>query len=63
MEQYIKEFIEYLRIERNLSNNTLSAYNTDLESYKIFLKEKNLDLFKISHQNIIDYLWTKKHRD
>jgi integrase/recombinase XerD len=60
MERYILEFIEYLRVERKLSDNTLSAYRADLASYKSFLEEKKLNLMTISHQDIIDYLWTKK---
>jgi site-specific recombinase XerD len=34
---YIKEFLDYLKIERNFSNNTIRAYKNDLNNFSNFL--------------------------
>lgn len=57
---FIQEFINYLKVERNLSKNTLEAYYADLIKYSNFINKTNLDIFKITHNDIIDYLWQKK---
>ena len=41
MENYIDQFMAYLEIERNYSQNTVSSYRTDLLDFKNFLLETN----------------------
>jgi len=41
MEQ-IKQFLDYLRIEKNASQYTISNYNRDIEQFLDFLKTKNI---------------------
>jgi tyrosine recombinase XerC len=44
MMNYIKEFLSYLEVERNLSNNTISSYENDLiqfHNYLVSFFEKN----------------------
>ena len=36
---FIEKFIEYLQIEKNYSENTLSAYNNDLKEFQVFINE------------------------
>lgn len=38
----ITEFLSHLRVERNLSKNTLDAYRRDLSRYLIFLRDANI---------------------
>lgn len=57
---YVDSFIDYLKVERSLSLNTTSAYRRDLKKYLEYLEKNNIDLFKVSHKNIMDYLWQKK---
>lgn len=52
MKQYIKEFIDYIIIERGLSNNTSESYNRDLIKYDSFLN-KSIDL--------VDYIDIEKY--
>lgn len=41
---YIKEFLDYLKIERNFSDNTIRAYKNDLNNFSIFLKSYDDEL-------------------
>ncbi|CAM3875278.1 site-specific tyrosine recombinase XerD [Mesobacillus zeae] len=40
MEEQLKDFIHFLVVEKGLSRNTMMAYERDLKSYHLFLKEK-----------------------
>lgn len=42
MEQCIKEYIHYLKIERGLSDNTIVSYQRDLDQYLTFLKNNEI---------------------
>ncbi len=37
MKQYIQAFIDYLRLEKGASENTVKAYGRDLKSFRLFL--------------------------
>jgi integrase/recombinase XerD len=51
----IKLFINYLRTEKALSENSVSAYNSDITKFFLFAeKEKNLSSFKEIKENIIE---------
>jgi len=43
MEQFLKEYLVHLKLEKNLSSNTVSSYKTDLTSFITYLKDKNVD--------------------
>ncbi len=42
MQHLVRDFINYLKIERNLSGNTIDAYRNDLERYCQFLQEHDI---------------------
>jgi integrase/recombinase XerD len=42
--QYFDLFLNYQRIERGLSNNTLAAYGRDLQRFQAFLTHNNLEI-------------------
>jgi len=42
MEGEIKAFLDYLTIEKGLSKNTLTAYESDLQGYASFLKKNRI---------------------
>jgi integrase/recombinase XerC len=39
MHRYLREFIRYIRLERRYSQNTIEAYQNDLQQFEFFLKE------------------------
>ncbi len=39
MHRYLREFIKYISLERRYSENTLEAYQNDLQQFESFLKE------------------------
>ena len=47
----IGKFLDYLRIEKNYSNHTITAYNKDLNEFKDFL----LNDFKSSNIKNVEY--------
>ena len=53
MEDYIDQFIAYIEVERNYSQNTVAGYRTDLLDFRNFLLKMNNPLPSISE---IDHL-------
>ncbi|MCK9484487.1 MAG: site-specific integrase, partial [Candidatus Marinimicrobia bacterium] len=57
MQAEIKDFINYLRVERNLAPNTIQAYSGDLERYSQFLEEQQItDIGKVRFTDIQNYI-------
>ncbi len=58
MEKLLKDYITFLRIEKNLSPNTIEAYERDLKRYLRFLEsgEGITDLNKIKQKHIRKYI-------
>ncbi len=55
--QLIAQFLDTLWMERGLSQNTLSAYRTDLtKAAKWILEQKQVTLLLVQRQMILDYL-------
>lgn len=46
MEHFIKEFIEYLKVEKRYSEDTIRNYNLDLDLFLKFLKANKINKFK-----------------
>jgi len=53
IERYIEKFIRYLEIEKNYSPHTITNYRLDLEDFKAFLGQTNIES--------IDYLTLRKY--
>lgn len=53
MENLVKAFIDYLRDEKKLSQNTLMSYQRDIEQYISFLQEMNVKNIQQSNRNLI----------
>lgn len=43
MQRYIDKFINYLKIEKNVSNHTVINYTIDLKAFSLFLGEADID--------------------
>lgn len=57
----ITDFVYYLRFERNLSENTLIAYETDLQKLKTFAEEvlQGMSVEEISYENLQQFLYER----
>ena len=65
MEDYIDQFIAYIEVERNYSQNTVAGYRTDLLDFKKFLLEINDPLpsiGEIDHLTIRSFLANLQER-
>lgn len=56
MKEKIKEYIDYLIKERNLSDNTIRNYQIDLTNYAEYVVINSLDYLKISKDDVREYL-------
>lgn len=59
-DRYLKEFINYISVDKALSKNTIFSYFSDLKKFIIYLQSKNIKPTDVSIQNIKDYLWEIK---
>jgi len=57
MRVLLESFIQYLAVERGLSDNTLSSYFSDLGQFITFLEENNIDsVDMLNNQHLIEYV-------
>jgi len=60
MFEYIKTFINFLRIEKGLAENSCLAYTNDLQLFEKFLSVKNIFSWnKVEPNDIIDFLQSR----
>lgn len=52
----MKEFIEYLKIVKNYSDNTVRNYEIDLDDYKVFLDHKQIIDYRVDYKIIREYI-------
>ena len=57
---YIKEYEDYLRIDKKYSNNTIMSYMNDLNKFDLFLDNK--DITKIDKTTIRSFIESEKNR-
>lgn len=56
MDIFLKEYLGYLKLEKNLSENTISSYKNDLSSFFHFLEENKItDPSEIKSSVIVDF--------
>jgi len=53
----LRSFGHYISLEKNLSQNTLDSYTSDVEAFLIFLHEKNIPLKQTSATIIVQFLF------
>jgi len=59
----IEQFLDYVSLERGLSENTRTAYRSDLVSFSSFLRARKIGSFNaVTRKHILDYLMSEKDR-
>ena len=62
MMMYIDQFVDYLKNEKRMSQNSLEAYKRDVVDFNKYCQEKGNDnILKISNGEIVSYLLTLKN--
>lgn len=54
--QIVDSFLDALWMERGLSDNTLSAYRSDLNKFSLWLQQRQVELIKVEATDILAYL-------
>jgi integrase/recombinase XerD len=49
-------YLNYIRVERGLSRNTLEAYGSDLYKFTEFLLNRRLSLSRVKRDDVVDFL-------
>ena len=53
---YIEDFADYLKNERELMQNTMESYLRDIKIFEKYLKDSNQTLNEVTKTGIITYL-------
>lgn len=56
MDKQVEYFLDFLREDKRLSDNTLQSYKRDILQYVDYLERNNLSYVKIKPQQIVEYL-------
>jgi integrase/recombinase XerD len=56
MEGHVREFVNCLRVEKGLSDNTIQAYRRDIEKFAAFASERGLSTREITRSDVVDFL-------
>lgn len=59
-DKYLKEFIQYLDIERGLAKNTVLSYASDLRLFFGYLKKRNVSATDVREDDITGYIMKRK---
>jgi len=63
MREFAGIFLNYLTVERGLSNNTIAAYSKDLKFYMDFLEKNNIDtLSRTGKNDITGFMLSQKDK-
>lgn len=64
MQGYLSKYLSHLSIERGLSSNSLSSYETDLNRYLKFLQTRKVDSLEgIKPEHISELLWQLREKN
>lgn len=56
MDKDIKKFLEFIKVDKKLSKNTLESYQRDILQYKEYITENNINYVNVKNEDIINYL-------
>ena len=56
MEGHVRSFLNYLRVEKGLSENTIHAYRRDMAKFVAFAGKRNLGTTDVRREDVVDFL-------
>ncbi|HUJ82964.1 MAG TPA: site-specific tyrosine recombinase XerD [Candidatus Acidoferrales bacterium] len=56
MEAHVRTFLNSLRVEKGLAENTLQAYRRDIEKFSAFARQRKLTTNTVQRGDIVDFL-------
>jgi len=56
VENWVKNFVNFLEKDKKLSDNTLQSYRRDIEQYMNYIETNNIDLSTSNKTTVITYL-------
>ncbi|AEF17238.1 MULTISPECIES: site-specific tyrosine recombinase [Thermoanaerobacterium] len=63
MGSIVQAFIDFLKNEKKLSDNTVESYKRDITQFIGYLKENNIEYYDVNKITIISYLNFLKHKN
>ena len=63
MDKQLKQFFDFLKNDKKVSDNTLQSYKRDLEQFKEYLTENGIKYNKVEEKDIKEYLEYLKEND
>lgn len=63
LEELIEKFINHILIEKNLSKNTALSYRNDLLKFKDFIEKRDLNLNRLSSEDITSFIIFLKRKN
>lgn len=56
LDAHLSSFLNYLRVEKGLSDNTLQAYRRDMEKFVAFAAKRKLEVTEVRREHVVDFL-------
>jgi len=56
MDKQIEIFLDFMKNDKKLSNNTLQSYRRDIIQYQKYINDNNMNYIKINEKQVRDYL-------
>ncbi len=58
LEAHVRTFLNAVRVEKGLAENTIKAYRRDLEKFVVFARQRKLSTEHVERTDIVDFLGT-----
>ncbi|MGN1326728.1 MAG: site-specific tyrosine recombinase XerD [Clostridia bacterium] len=56
MEKQVKLFLDFLKDDKKLSENTLQSYRRDIEQYERYVEDNKINYLKATEETILEYM-------